>query len=216
MLNMDFSQALAIDTRALAWQPSPAQGVWRKPLARAAAECGHATSIVRFDPGASFPSHDHPRGEEILVLSGTFSDELGDYGAGSYLRNPAGFRHGSFSREGCEIFVKLHQFQRSDTTQVRIDTRREPWQPGYGRLQVMPLHDHLEEHTALVRWPAGERFHPHQHRGGEEILVLEGELIDERGRYPEGYWLRSPHLSEHCPRTETPTLIWVKVGHLPA
>ena len=214
MINMYFSQALAIDTRTLAWQPSPVQGVWRKPLAREDAERGHATSLVRFDAGASFPRHDHPGGEEILVLEGTFSDEFGDFPAGTYLRNPPGFRHRSGSRDGCEIFVKLHQFQPGDNQQLAIDTRNTAWQPGQGRLLVMPLHDHQSEHAALVRWPAGERFVPHRHWGGEEILVLSGELIDEHGRYGAGTWLRSPHLSEHCPRTEVATLIWVKVGHL--
>jgi anti-sigma factor ChrR (cupin superfamily) len=43
------------------------------------------------------------------VLEGTFSDEQGDYPAGSYVRNPVGSRHAPFSREGCTIFVKLHQ-----------------------------------------------------------------------------------------------------------
>ena len=54
-------------------------GVCRKPLACEEAERGHATSIVRYDPGASFSEHGHPLGEEILVLEGTFSDQTGDY-----------------------------------------------------------------------------------------------------------------------------------------
>ena len=40
-----------------------------------------------------FDRHTHGGGEEILVLEGTFSDELGDYLAGTYLRNPAGSAH---------------------------------------------------------------------------------------------------------------------------
>ena len=45
---------------------------------------------MRYAPGSSFERPCHGGGEEILVLEGTFSDELGDYPAGSYLRNPAG------------------------------------------------------------------------------------------------------------------------------
>ena len=63
-------------------------------------------------------------------------------------------------------------------------------------------------------WPAGERFKPHRHYGGEEIFVLSGEFIDEHGRYPKGTWLRSPHLSEHFPYVEQETIIFVKTGHL--
>ena len=78
----------------------------------------------------------------------------------------------------------------------------------------MPLHEHKGESVALVKWPAGEKFQPHTHFGGEEILVLSGEFIDEHGRYPAGSWIRSPHMSQHCPFVEQETVILVKVGHL--
>ena len=214
MLNMDFSRRVVINTRTAPWQPSPMAGVWRKPLAREDAESGHATSVVRYEPGARFASHPHPGGEEILVLEGTFSDQHGDFGPGSYLRNPPGSSHAPFSVEGCVLFVKLHQFAPGDTTTVRIDTTTAKWLPGQGGLQVMPLHDFEAEHVALVKWPAGERFVPHQHWGGEEIFVLSGEFIDENGRYPAGTWLRSPHCRTHHPYVESETVIWVKVGHL--
>jgi quercetin dioxygenase-like cupin family protein len=68
---MKFDHQLVV-THQVPWQPSPRAGVWRTPLAREEAEWEHATSIVRYDPGASFPMHDHPLGEEILILEGTF------------------------------------------------------------------------------------------------------------------------------------------------
>jgi len=215
MLNMDFTRRVVIDTNRMDWQPSPAAGVLRKPLARAHAEHGHATSLVRYEPGARFAAHMHPRGEEILVLEGTFSDENGHYGPGSYFRNPPGSRHAPYSDTGCTLFVKLHQFEPDDIRHVRVDTATEDWLPGQGGLEVIPLHAHEGEHVALVRWPAGERFVHHRHWGGEEIFVLSGELADENGRYPAGTWLRSPHGSEHHPFVEEDTVIWVKVGHLP-
>lgn len=214
MLNMDFEQRIVINTNELDWVKSPMPGVWRKRLAREEAERGHATSIVRYDAGASFSQHDHPLGEEILVLEGVFSDDSGDYPAGTYFRNPEGFIHAPFSKEGCVILVKLHQFAQGDTQHVCIDTHAGQWQSGNGGLQVMSLHNHEGESVALVKWPAGERFQPHRHFGGEEIYVIEGELIDEHGLYPAGSWIRSPHLSEHNPYVERETLIWVKTGHL--
>jgi anti-sigma factor ChrR (cupin superfamily) len=78
----------------------------------------------------------------------------------------------------------------------------------------MPLHSFGAEQVALVKWPAGERFQSHTHFGGEEIYVITGEFKDELGSYPEGTWIRSPHLSSHNPYVEQNTLIWVKVGHL--
>ena len=194
-------------------------GVWRKRLAREGVEHGHATSIVRYDPGSSFSSHVHPGGEEILVLDGVFSDESGDYEAGSYLRNPPGSKHTPSSQPGCELFVKLHQFAPLDLGSLSIRTRSATWRPGHGGLKVLPLHEFSDgeqvESVALVKWPAGERFQRHTHFGGEEIFVLRGEFCDEHGRYPQGTWIRSPHLSVHTPYVEVETLIWVKVGHLP-
>lgn len=214
MLNMDFTQRVVVNTAAMDWQPSPSGGVLRKPLAREEAERGHASSVVRYQAGARFPRHEHPLGEEILVLDGTFSDETGDYGPGSYIRNPPGSGHAPFSEPGCTLFVKLHQMSPEDRASVRVDTRATAWRPGIGQLQVMPLHGFGTEHVALVKWPAGERFQAHRHHGGEEILVLSGEFIDEHGRYPAGTWIRSPHGSVHQPWVEQETVIWVKTGHL--
>ena len=143
-----------------------------------------------------------------------FSDETGDYPAGTYFRNPEGFRHAPFSNEGCVLLVKLHQFQGDDTEHIVIDTYNTPFRPGAGNLEVLPLHQHGAEQVALVRWPAGERFQAHQHFGGEEIYVISGEFKDEHGSYPAGSWIRSPHMSKHFPFVEEETLIWVKVGHL--
>ena len=215
MLNMQFEKRVSINTDDRPWQPSPVSGVRRKPLAREEAERGHATSIVRYDPGASFPRHGHPLGEEILVLEGVFSDEHGDFGAGTYFRNPPGSSHAPFSRSGCVLLVKLHQFLPEDLTQVCIDTSRERWIPGEGDLEVMPLHEFADERVALEKWPSGARARRRRHVGGEEVFVLSGELKDERGAYPRGTWLRIPHMSEHRPYAERETVIWVKTGHLP-
>ncbi len=214
MLNMDMTQRVVINTNELDWQASPAAGVLRKPLAREAAEHGHATSIVQYEPGSSFKTHQHPFGEEILVLDGVFSDESGDYHQGNYFRNPPGSSHAPSSASGCLLLVKLHQFQAEDTTHVCIDTKTAEWLPGQGGLQVIPLHQFGTESVALVKWPAQERFKPHTHVGGEEIFVLKGEFRDEHGHYPAGTWIRSPHMSKHHPYVEYETIIWVKTGHL--
>lgn len=211
---MNFEKRVVIDANQLSWQKSPESGIWRKPLARAEVERCHVTSVVKYDAGAYYKEHSHPNGEEIFVLDGVFSDETGDYQAGSYLRNTEGFTHSPFSLQGCTIFFKLYQFQSNDNEQVRINSNQANWLKGQGNLKVMPLHSFKGESTALVHWPAGERFVPHTHMSGEEIYVIRGELIDEHGRYPAGSWIRSPHLSQHHPYVESDTVILVKVGHL--
>jgi len=215
MLNLDFSQRVVINSEQMDWLSSPTSGVLRKPLEREAKESGHTTSIVQYQKGANFDSHPHPMGEEIFVLEGIFSDEDGDYGPGTYIRNPAESSHAPFSKDGCTIFVKLNQFNSRDNTQIKIDSSITPWMQGIGGLQVMPLHEFEHEFVALVKWPAGEKFQPHKHFGGEEIFVLSGTFEDEFGAYPARTWIRSPHMSEHFPFVKEDTIILVKTGHLP-
>ena len=214
MLNMAFDQTVVIDTNQLEWEASPMAGVWRKPLAREAAEHGQTTSVVRYEAGSSFSEHAHPRGEEILVLEGVFSDEHGDYEEGTYLRNPPGSRHSPFSKKGCILLVMLDQFEAEDTEKVCIDTGKAAWMPAESKLEMMPLHDFNHESVTLMKWPANTKFLPHKHFGGEEIYVLKGTLEDEYGHYPAGTWIRSPHDSEHCPYVEDEAVIWIKTGHL--
>jgi len=214
MLNMDFSRRLAIETDGMKWSGSPISGVSRKLLEREAKESGHATSIVKYEAGSSFSEHAHPLGEEIFVLEGVFSDETGNFGSGTYIRNPPGSCHTPFSKEGCVIWVKLNQFSVNDTDQVRIDTSSLSWQSGMGGLQVMALHEFEHEHVALVKWPENERFQLHRHFGGEEIVVLSGEFRDEYGIYPKHTWIRSPHMSQHQPCVKEAAVILVKTCHL--
>ncbi len=212
----DLHQRVAVDTASLPWTPSPQAGVERRMLDRRGAELARATSIVRYAPASRFEPHGHGGGEEILVLEGTFSDEHGDYAAGTYLRNPVGTSHAPFSEGGCTILVKLQQMHPADQRRLVMDTASGAWLPGLVKgLEVMPLHGFGSEHVALVRWAPGTRFQPHAHLGGEEILVLAGVFQDEHGTYPAGSWLRNPPGSVHRPWSEAGCTIWVKTGHLP-
>ena len=212
--NLDFQKKIVVQTREMDWSPCPSPGVERIILERESAESGRATSIVRYAPNTFFKEHVHPGGEEIFVLSGELMDESGTYPAGTYIRNPAGSKHGPGSAKGCVLLVKLGAFGANDLEEVRIDTTKKGWQQGHGGLQVMSLHQFGTEGTALVKWPAGERFVPHRHWGGEEIFVLSGEFRDEYSHYPAGTWIRSPHLSTHHPYVDQETIIFVKTGHL--
>jgi anti-sigma factor ChrR (cupin superfamily) len=215
--NADFRQRVVIHPDKYQWVPSPMPGVERMMLDRIGNEVARASSIVRYQPNSEFSSHIHTGGEEYLVLEGTFADEHGEYHKGSYVRNPIGTSHTPrIGSEGATIFVKLHQFSEDDIEQKIIQTTEAEWFPGMvSGLSVMPLHSYQGENIALVKWDANTQFNPHQHWGGEEILVLEGTFYDEHGKYPKGTWIRSPHLSQHTPYTrEDGALIYVKTGHL--
>ncbi len=214
MLNMDFTRRVAIPAAQQHWQPSPALGVWRRRFAFEEAERGHATSLVRFDPGSSFRRHDHPLGEEILVLDGVFSDHSGDFPAGSYLRNPEGFAHAPRSEPGCTLFVKLHQFAPHDTARVCIDSHRADWQCDGSGIETLPLHRFGGEHTALIRCPAGAVL-PLPGPGGAELLVVSGSLRGDGDELPAGSWLRDPQPAADGLRAVDEVVALVKRGHLP-
>jgi anti-sigma factor ChrR (cupin superfamily) len=215
-VNADLTQRVMVDTEQMPWEPSPSGTVWRKPVFRQGGEFGPVTSLVRYAPNGAFPEHAHPQGEEILVLDGVFSDEHGDYPAGTFLMNPHDSRHSPRSRSGCDLFVRLRQYPGADRPRLVEDTTApDSWRPGLvDGLSVRPLYSQEghPESVALVRWAPGTYFQRHTHWGGEEILVLEGEFCDEHGRYPSGTWLRSPHMSQHTPFSETGCLIYVRVG----
>ena len=213
--NMDRSHRVVINTAHTRWQPSPAKGVWRKPLEREAAESGQVTSIVRYDANSAFSAHSHPNGEEIYVLSGQFEDEKAVYPAGSYLRKPAGSSHSPKSAEGCVLWVKLNMFQLNDNDFININSHEQAWSSGLVEgLSVKPLHGFGLENTALVQWQAGTKFSRHVHPGGEEIYVVEGVFEDEHGSYPAESWVRNPAYSQHSPFSTQGCIILVKTGHI--
>lgn len=191
-INADYSRAVAVDTAAMAWARSPAAGVWRKRLELVGEENPRLTTIVRFEPGSRFDEHGHPGGEEILVLSGTFSDASGDFAAGTYLRNPPGWRHAPWTDEGCELFVKLCQFQADDTARVVEDARTAPSGGKPAPLRRCELHRHGHEVAALWEVAAGARGVTVAGAQGLEAYLLAGSLELDGNRYPTGTWLRLP------------------------
>ena len=121
-VNADFEKTAIVVPSEDDWVRSPESGVDRLMLDRVGDEVARATSIVRYAPGSSFPEHRHAKGEEFLVLDGIFTDESGDYPAGTYVRNPPGSSHAPSSKDGCRILVKLRQFDDADLARVVIDT----------------------------------------------------------------------------------------------
>lgn len=214
-LHTDLSERVVIDAKATPWAPSPEPGVWRRMLERAGAESGRATSIVRYDAGARFHFHQHPMGEEFFVLEGTFSDEHGDYPAGCYVLNPPDSGHAPCTRDGCVLFVKLCQYAGPGRKRILADSTRMEWRPGGApgiSMKELYSDPNRRERVALLRWEKNARYPRHEHPGGEEVLVLEGTLADEAGRYPCGTWIRNPPGSAHEPYSPEGCVILIKTG----
>ena len=217
-INGDLSVRVAADTAAMDWSPSPSGSVWRKRVHRVGpAEAGQVTSVVRYEPNSTFHAHDHPDGEEIFVLDGVFSDEHGDWPAGTFLLNPEGFRHAPFSKPGCTLFVKLRQFQGRDRRHVVIDTTALPWErtPVAG-IERMSLYqqDGFSDEVRLERWHAGADPGTVRYDSGAELFVLDGTFSDETGVFGKHCWLRFPTGSRHRPHSATGCTLYIKLAGL--
>ncbi len=217
-INADFSKLAIVHTAEVDWQASPSPSVWRKRLDLAGdAETSRVTAVVRYDADSAFAEHPHPDGEEILVLDGVFSDEHGDYPAGSYLLNPEGFSHAPFSRQGCVLFVKLRQYPGTARRHIIVDTTSAEWQarpvPG---VTVVPLYEEAgyPETMRLVRFAPDTTFPDHDHPGGEELFVIDGKIEDAHGAYGPGSWVRYPVGSRHEVYSGPGCTFYVKTGHL--
>ena len=194
-INGDLAARVAVDTAAMEWTASPSGTVWRERVHLVGpAESGQVTSVVRYEPHSTFHAHNHPDGEEILVLAGVFSDEHGDWPAGTYLLNPEGFRHAPFSRDGCVLFVKLRQFPGRTREHVALRTESLPWEPVRAGVAVRRLYAQpgFTDTMRLERWESGARLGRVDYPSGAELFVLAGSFRDAGVAFRRGAWLRLP------------------------
>jgi anti-sigma factor ChrR (cupin superfamily) len=218
-VNADFSERVVIATNELPWIASPQPGVERRMLDRIGDEVARATSLVRYAPASVFEPHGHALGEEFLVLEGIFSDEHGDYPAGTYVRNPPGSHHSPRTAPGCIILVKLRQMALTENERIVIDTAKAAWSQGdaegHRRLDLYTNRVN-GEHVTIERLDAGTSLPAVDCPGGEEIFVLSGSLADEQAEYRSGTWIRNPPGYRRGLKSIGGAVFWAKRGHLDA
>lgn len=205
-LNADFNDRVVVKFEDNEWVNSPMAGVERKMLDRIGDEVARATTIVRYAPGSSFSAHTHDGGEEYIVLEGIFQDEHGDFPVGSYVRNPPTSSHTPAAEQGAIIFVKLHQFDLEDRTQVHQVIEPD--------VSVQPLFSDKNETVRVERWEPDTKIEIDV-SGGLEVLVLDGSFSESGDQLEKWDWLRLPpgsRLEAICgPRGAH---VWIKSGHL--
>jgi quercetin dioxygenase-like cupin family protein len=94
------------------WQPLIEKGIhyngiWLRSLLFNEKQGRSTTIQLKFEPGASYPYHNHPGGEEIFVLQGEASIEEQTLFEGDYLYTPAGFKHAVTSITGCILLFVI-------------------------------------------------------------------------------------------------------------
>ena len=83
------------------WVKLPVPGVEMRPL------IGEKTFMVRMQPGAVFPKHDHPQAEQCYVMEGSITDSDGlTLHAGDFVVMSRGIEHDPIrSANGCTLFI---------------------------------------------------------------------------------------------------------------
>lgn len=212
-INADFSKLAVVTPDQYRWTPSPQAGLERVMLDRIGDEIARATSIVRYAKNSTFPHHQHPEGEEILVLSGTFSEDGIDYPAGWYLRSPPGSGHCPSSNEGAIIFVKLRQMPDSEKNVVRINTNDPAHWVTQSDRNFCPLFNSSYESVVIERLTKNQMLAINS-KSQHELLILSGELLNEGTVYVTGSWIRIPEGHPmHWISGVDDTMVYVKTTH---
>ena len=98
---------------------------------------------------------------------------------------------------------------------VLVEAAALPWtpspMPGVDRKMLFRVGEEVARATSIVRYSPGGSFTHHVHRGGEEILVLNGVFQDEHGDYPAGSYIRNPPGTSHVPASAPGCTIFVRL-----
>lgn len=85
------------------------KGIFVKSLRYDAATKRSKTILLKFEPGAAYPYHNHPAGEELFILEGEAIIESLKFNKGDYLYTPPNFKHSVESVTGCVILFIVPQ-----------------------------------------------------------------------------------------------------------
>ncbi len=90
------------------WQPLIEKGVHYQGISVISLRYDEArqrstTILLKFEPGATYPYHNHPGGEEIFVLSGEAILENITLSEGDFLYTPVNFKHSVTTDTGCTM-----------------------------------------------------------------------------------------------------------------
>ena len=87
-----------------AWLDSGTPGFLIKPLFEDAGS-GQRTWLMKVEPGAYSPPHEHEQLEQIYMIEGEFSDGSNTYRAGDFLIRAPGVEHEASSENGALMLL---------------------------------------------------------------------------------------------------------------
>lgn len=116
-ITIEAGQSGWLNPADISWQDSGCKGFWIKPLFEDKSR--HLkTWLMKVDPGAYSPLHDHAELEQAYVLQGSFYDQGNVYQAGEYILRAPGVMDIAGSEE--RAIVILFYSPVSDLTNQKI------------------------------------------------------------------------------------------------
>ena len=103
---------LLTQSKQLDWQPLIEEGVRTEGIFVKVLRYDEATRrapviLLKFEPGATYPAHNHPAGEEAFILEGSVRFGKEDLEVGDYLYTPPGGKHAVHSKTGCVLLLSI-------------------------------------------------------------------------------------------------------------
>ncbi len=141
-----------VNVHELPWEETRFPGIWAKTLLVDPAS-GLLTALLRMDPGAKLPDHEHVLIEQTFVLEGALVCGEGVCSAGNFVWRPAGSRHEAGTPNGglmLAVFQLPNRFFEEDGT-VR-DMLGRLWDEAWGDASNLA---HVEEGKGAGRAPPG-------------------------------------------------------------
>lgn len=92
------------------WLPTGARGVKFRPL-YADWRANRRTILLKMEPGAELPDHDHAGVEEVVMIQGDLTIGGTTLRAGDYIRNEPGAEHGVPRTEGGCVCIVISAYQ---------------------------------------------------------------------------------------------------------
>jgi quercetin dioxygenase-like cupin family protein len=116
-----------VQANEMEWEPIKYPGCYVKTL-MVDPKTGLLTVLLKMDPGASLPDHEHALMEQTYVIEGRLVDKEGpekglEVGPGEFVYRPAGSRHAAYTPEGglmLAIFQVPNKFFEKDGSIVDL------------------------------------------------------------------------------------------------
>lgn len=101
-----------VQANEMQWEPIRYPGCYVKTL-MVDPKNGHLTALLKMDPGARLPDHEHTLVEQTFVIEGRLVDLDGpdaglEVGPGEFVYRPAGSRHSAWTPEGGLMLAIFH------------------------------------------------------------------------------------------------------------